>query len=504
MKMTDALRRDMEEKKIDVELSLTLLDRINSGKVSIGETGEARGIPGVDGDRIVDTTSAPTWTGDAEALYGRLGELNLAPDRLRFDIPVSGPVTLGADQLREIGLHLIPRVAYGVLNGGSATSYADHTKNRSFNETLYRLYEPLLNTIGESVRGKAKGLTPALFSSTGMPGASYLELKMRHLLLLLSESRDATGTALPAGHAPMFQMSSVHNNEELSRAYEAYRNSPLLKDLIAETGVDITEVRTGVQPMISAYTHSEHGSPRGIFDRAYGEQGRTLALPGGHGQSFSVLKSVYRSLRSDGFRFAYIGNVDNLGFTVDPVTVAFFALTGRPVAFEFAYKTPVDVKGGILIEDMNRGLTCGDIGPAVSKSYVEQTERAGTAILFNCATGLFDLDWLDAHIDRIESELPLRLSDQDKDAGRYSQAEQVTWEVIGMIDNPMIFAVDKYRRFLAAKLLSESFMTNGVHLDEPDFPTDENPEKDLKGTAKKLNAGLGQLLTEVYGWSPGD
>ncbi len=496
--ISEDLRADMEQRQIDVDLSLALLERIRAGAADADPPAQARGIPGVDGSRVVDTTTTPDFTADAVSISERLDGLGLSAAAMGLEIPRTGTCVLSKEQLHVIGMHLVPKTAYGVLNGGSATSYADTTKNEGFSAELYALYTDLLGTVGEQVRGTAKGLTPALFGRDGTPGPSFLELKMRHLLLLLAECSRSHGVRIPADHVPMFQMTSVHNNEEVQRAYDAYRTSPLLADLIERTGVDITRVRTGVQPMICAFTHSNDGTPRQVFDHAYGEPGRTLPLPGGHGQSFSVLKSTYQDMHAAGFRFAYIGNVDNLGYTMDPVSLAYFALSGRPAAFEFAYKTPVDVKGGILIEDTHRGLTCGDIGPAVSRSYVEQAEQAGTPILFNCATGLFDLEWLTRNLSRIEHELPLRVSDQDKDAGRYSQAEQVTWEVIGMIDNPLIFAVDKYRRFLAAKLLSESFMTNAVYLDHPEFPSDPDPSRDLKGTAEKLHTGLKGLLTDVY------
>ncbi|MFP4509154.1 MAG: UTP--glucose-1-phosphate uridylyltransferase [Spirochaetaceae bacterium] len=500
MVIRDEIRRDMESRDIDVELSLSLLERINSGPSQAEQSVQADRIPEVDGERVVDTTSELSFTGDARELAARLADLDISGEAVGMELPASGSVTLTPDLLHALGMSMIPQVAYGVLNGGSATSYADRTKNESLNKALFRLYEPLLETVGEQVRGKAKGLTPALFDKDGTPGASFLELKMRHLLLLISESIRRTGRRLPADHAPMFQMTSVHNDEEVARAYRTYRTSSLLQGLINDTGVDITQVRTGVQPMICAYTHSDEGMPRGVFSSAFGETDRTLPLPGGHGQSFGVLKSVFREMRSIGFRFAYMGNVDNLGYTVDPASLAYFALSGRPAAFEFSYKTPVDVKGGVLVEDSSHRFNCGDIGPAVSKSYIEETERAGTPILFNCATGLFDLEWLVSRIEQIEADLPLRVSDQDKDAGRYSQAEQVTWEVIGMIDRPLIFAVDKYKRFLAAKLLSESFMTNGIGLDDPRFPVDDRPEYDLKATAQNLNSGLQSLLRDVYRW----
>ena len=53
------------------------------------------------------------------------------------------------------------------------------------------------------------------------------------------------------------------------------------------------------------------------------------------------------------------------------------ALSGREAGFEFSFKTPVDIKGGILIRDTRGRLNCGDIGPAISKEQVARAENAG-------------------------------------------------------------------------------------------------------------------------------
>jgi UDP-N-acetylglucosamine pyrophosphorylase len=187
------------------------------------------------------------------------------------------------------------------------------------------------------------------------------------------------------------------------------------------------------------------------------------------------------------------------------------ALSGKEAGFEFSFKTPVDIKGGILIRDTRGRLNCGDIGPAISKTELSQAEEAGKAILFNCATGLFNLDYLTRELPGIIRNLPTRFSDQDKDAGRYSQAEQVTWEVIGMLEDFFIFGVDKYERFIAAKLLLESFLANGLNLEHPQFPSDPDPARDLQTVGRKLNRGLEKLFLEEYGmrqegkrWIPKD
>ncbi len=78
-----------------------------------------------------------------------------------------------------------------------------------------------------------------------------------------------------------------------------------------------------------------------------------------------------------------------------------------------------------------------------------------------------------------------------------------------MLENSFVFGVDKYERFIAAKLLLESFLANGLCLDHPDFARDDDPAKDLHTVGTKLNRGLEKPFREEYGlklengrWTP--
>mgnify|MGYP006266726449 FL=1 len=502
------LRERMGEQNIDVELSLSILDAYNNGQFDHFTPISVAEIPNVDGSTVIDFTTDPSLQIDGSAARERLAEL--VPEEVIDALPQiakenDGVLTFDRKALEHLGLLLMPRVAYGVLNGGSATSYADKTKNSGFSEELFALMEDEFARMAEVSRGRAKGLTPAFVQPDGSFGPSFLQLKMRNLLVTAMRSRAALealapGCAdeLPMALLPFFQMTSIHTDDELASSYREYRSDPMLADLIALTGLDPTDPESAVQPLISAYTHSEKGRPKEIFANAYGREGEPLPLPGGHGQNFAVLKEVYRRLHDAGKRFVYLGNVDNLGFLPDPVEVAYLALTGKQAGFDFAYKTPVDVKGGILVRDTEGRLNCADIGPAVSKEDVAEAQDAGKPILFNAATGLFNLDYLVSNIDHITKELPTRFTDQNKDAGKYSQAEQVTWEVLGMLDDFLVFSVSKWNRLLAAKLLSETLMTSGIKLDSPDYPTSDDPATDLQGTAQKLHDGLVAKLETEY------
>lgn len=491
-------RKRMEALGIDVDRSEEILRRLNAGDYDSIQPIEATGIPEMDGKQVLDRSGASTLSVEDRTARERLGAYAPEIPLATLGTLSGGTRTLDHDDLRTIGILLTPYLAYGVLNGGSATSYTDENKNRSYSEKLFDLYREPFERLGAAAEGLPKGVTPGWINPDGSAGASFLELKFR-MVLLAGERYRETATRLgitpPTGGdgqplqpgLPFIEMTSYATDEGLRRAYGEFRSSDLLAGF--PDGASVLETAGATQPLLAAMTHSSEGRPRRFFLDAWGEPGRPLGLPGGHGQNFQVLAPTYRSLHRQGKRFVYLGNVDNIGFTIDPVSLAILALTGAPAGFDFAFRTPVDVKGGILVYDRNGSLTCGDIGPAITKDEVFAAEKAGKRILFNCATGLFSLDALVPELDSIVERLPMRISDQEKDAGRYSQAEQVTWEVIGLLDGPLIFGIDKYRRFLAAKMLLESFLTSGLHLSEA---------QKIQSTAPLLAEGLATVLREEY------
>ncbi len=489
------LAADMRSKGIDIDLALSILEDFNAGKFDGIRPVSAQSLPGVDGVNVIATGQEArrslVYRTGAAAAKDRLGRLGIRmPDSAE---PHGAELVFGGQALEEIGMRLMPATAYGILNGGSATSYADSKKNMAFGGEVFEAFRPGFDALAPLCRGRSKGLTPAYLNGDGSPGMSFLMLKMRARLLSALAFQERFGPAWKGDRIfmPLYQMTSIANDGEMREAFEIYRGDAGLAALARQSGIEAVDWLTAVQPMIAAYSHSSGGRPKRIFDRAYGKADSAIALPGGHGQCFRILKPVFAKLLESGVRFAYIGNVDNIGYVPDPLAVALLALSGKPAAFEFALRTPVDVKGGILVETRGGGRTVADIGPAISWERVMEFERAGTSVLFNCATGLFDLEWLVPRLDEIAGDLPTRFSDQDKDAGSYSQAEQVTWEVTGILPDFLALAVEKKERFIAAKLLAETLLTSGFgsgHLSEP-----------LASTSRSLNEGLSRLLSSTCG-----
>ncbi|MDX9899130.1 MAG: UTP--glucose-1-phosphate uridylyltransferase [Spirochaetia bacterium] len=499
--ISQALRDDMISKGIDIHLTKTILADINAGMHDTRLGVDVDGVPLVDGVSIVPAGSSMSYRISQRVARQRLSDFGLT---LSPELPMEGGmVVFDRPALEDIGERLYSLTAWGVLNGGSATSYADRKKNGALGPDVFLALKDGFELLAPLCEGRPKGVTPAYINPDGSPGESFLLLKMRAALLRADRYIQRLGKP-PRPLLPFFQMTSEVTDAPLKQAYADYANHPWLATLIASTGSDPTKPLTAKQPLLAAFTHSQDGMPRRVFDRAYGKPDSAIALPGGHGQGFRVLADVYRTLLSLGYRYAYLGNVDNVGYYPDAAEIAIMALSGAEAAFDFSYRTPVDIKGGVLVNSRDGRRTVADIGQAISFERVLALESEGSRVLFNCATGIFDLTRLVPRLDEIARHLPIRVSDQDKDAGRYSQAEQTTWEVIGLIDAPLGFAVEKGDRFIAAKLLTETLLASsqGGEL------VSSLPEG-VALTTTMMAKGLRGVLSDVCGlrivdgvWSP--
>jgi UDP-N-acetylglucosamine pyrophosphorylase len=479
---------------IDFELGKKILAAVNASRNLDVKTLDADILPHPDGKDIFILRSNmkfPISRAQTEKMLDKFGIPHSSID----DVPCTdGTCHFTYDTLHRLGLHLIPYLSYGILNGGMATSYCDVKNNSKFNSDLFAQAEADFGKMAQLCKGQPKGITPAYINPDGSPGYEFIELKMRSVLRHIQQSQALTGKPASEYQHAIFQMTSENTDARLAAKYKEYKNSPILKDLITRTGVDVTEPESAIQPLIPAFTPTSAGYPLSFFkDR----DGNYYGLPGGHGQNFIVLRDIYKKLLAAGKKFVYLGNVDNIGFTITPVELAALALSGRQATFDFSFKTPVDVKGGILIRERNGHLTCGDIGRAVSNEFVKKNEDAGIPILFNCATGLFNLEYLVENLDRIIENLPIRLSNQNKDIGQYSQAEQITWEVIGLLDNLMIFAVEKYERFIASKLLMDNMLASDLECCRPYLA--EHEDTDFVRAVRSVQKGLVWNLREQYG-----
>jgi len=205
--------------------------------------------------------------------------------------PVDSLPDLAAlSEFRESGLAAASKTAVIKLNGGLGTS------------------------MGLS---KAKSLLPV------RPGITFLDLIARQILW---QRRD-WGVELP-----LVLMNSYRTREDSLAALAAH------PDLESRIPLDFLQHKV---PRIDAETWTPVEWP---------DDASLAWCPPGHGDLYLALASsgMLEKLQSNGIRYVFVSNADNLGAVVDPRILGWFASKGIPFAMEVAKRTESDKKGGHL------------------------------------------------------------------------------------------------------------------------------------------------------------
>jgi UTP--glucose-1-phosphate uridylyltransferase len=85
--------------------------------------------------------------------------------------------------------------------------------------------------------------------------------------------------------------------------------------------------------------------------------------PPGHGDIYTSLQTsgMLEKLLGQGYEYAFVANSDNLGATLDPRILAWFAGEELPFAMEVADRTEADRKGGHIAQRRDGGLVLREV-----------------------------------------------------------------------------------------------------------------------------------------------
>lgn len=101
--------------------------------------------------------------------------------------------------------------------------------------------------------------------------------------------------------------------------------------------------------------------------------------PPGHGEIYAVLQESGRleALRSAGYRYAFVSNIDNTGAGLDERILSWFARGGYPMAMEVTRRTLADRKGGHLARRRGAGWVLREVAqcPSGDRPYFEDIDR---------------------------------------------------------------------------------------------------------------------------------
>jgi UDP-N-acetylglucosamine pyrophosphorylase len=131
--------------------------------------------------------------------------------------------------------------------------------------------------------------------------------------------------------------------------------------------------------------------------------------PPGHGDIYACLAGSgwLDRLLENGIRYAFVSNSDNLGATLDPSILAWFADSGMPFAMEVTRRTESDKKGGHLAVRVSDGrflLRESAQCPKADEHHFQDIDRHR---YFNTNNLWIDLQALKAALDANDGLIPL-------------------------------------------------------------------------------------------------
>jgi UTP--glucose-1-phosphate uridylyltransferase len=185
--------------------------------------------------------------------------------------------------------------------------------------------------------------------------------------------------------------------------------------------------------------------------------------PPGHGDLYPALHAsgVVRALLDAGFRYACVSNSDNLGAAPEGEIAAWFAASGAPYAAEMCRKTPADVKGGQLVVRRSDGRIMQRETAQTHPDDMEVSLDAERHPYFHTNNLWFDLEALDAELDRTGGvlELPLIRNEKtvdptDPSSPRVVQIESAMGAAVAVFEGATAIEVGR-ERFLPVKTTND-------------------------------------------------
>ena len=382
-------------------------------------------------------------------------ETGLIPESLLASIPSLPSAAALATPPSEVLTPLLQRTLVIKLNGGLGTGMG---------------------------LDQAKSLLPV------RDGLSFLDLIARQILHL----RSATG----GGPVPRFLlMNSFSTSVDSLHALAAYPALGPTRDL------EFLQTRV---PKILAHS---------LAPLSWPDQPELEWCPPGHGDLYPSLAASgwLDRLLAQGITYAFVSNADNLGATLDPALLAWFAHSQSPFLMEVTRRTPADKKGGHLaLRTADGRLVLRESAqcPDADAASFQDIERHR---FFNTNNLWIRLDHLREALAQHHGTLPLPMIRNAKTADPRDPASPEVYQ----LETAMGAAIESFPGALAIEVSRARFapvkttgdllvIRSDACLLTPDFRLQlapsrlgVPPEVDLDPAHYKLMDGLDRLLADA-------
>ncbi|MFW6415002.1 MAG: UTP--glucose-1-phosphate uridylyltransferase [Thermodesulfobacteriota bacterium] len=208
--------------------------------------------------------------------------------------------------------------------------------------------------------------------------------------------------------------------------------------------------------------------------------------PPGHGDLFASLltSGMLEYLLDQGKRYAFVSNADNLGASIDPAILGYFARNRFSLLMEVAKRTSTDKKGGHLAKYTNGQLVLRE-GAQCSEADREYFQDVNRHRFFNTNNIWLDLQILNDYIQREGlPELPLivnpkNLNPRDEDSPRVYQLETAMGSAVSVFERSSALKVGR-NRFIPVKKTNDLLaIRSDCYVLNKYFELSPNPEREL-------------------------
>ena len=219
--------------------------------------------------------------------------------------------------------------------------------------------------------------------------------------------------------------------------------------------------------------------------------------PPGHGDVYAALfaSGMLDRLLSEGVRYAFICNSDNLGAAVDAALLGYFVHHRFPFMMEVAEKTPADVKGGHLARHVNSRLILREAAQC-PKEEIAAFQDINRYRFFNTNNIWVNLEFLkdliarEAAVDLAMIVNPKTLDPRDERSPAVYQIETAMGSGISLFEGAAAVNVPR-SRFLPVKTCNDllAVRSDCFLYSEPDGLT-LNPARAAAGRSETIKITL--------------
>jgi UTP--glucose-1-phosphate uridylyltransferase len=216
--------------------------------------------------------------------------------------------------------------------------------------------------------------------------------------------------------------------------------------------------------------------------------------PPGHGDIYAALiaSGLAEKLLKMGKRYAFVANADNLGATVEPAILGYFATSGAPFLMETAERTAADAKGGHLARRKSSGrlvLRESSQAPTLpSGDIIPEFQDVARYRHFNTNNIWLDLQAVVDVARRHDGAIPLPLisnkknvNPRDRSSRKVIQIETAMGAAIEVFEGALALQVPR-RRFAPVKTNNDLLVVRSdVYVLNDDFTITVTPNRKAPG-----------------------